>query len=345
VKGRLGVGFLGAGMATQAIHLPALATVADRFRVVHVMDPELEVAAAVASRLDARASATVDEVLGDPAVDVVTVCSPDRFHADHVIAACEARKGAVLCEKPLAVTREEVRRIRAASLETGVPVVVGTMHAYDPAFRAAREAWLALDDPATLVRSVIYLPSVGDQVAWATEHIASSYISFEPHEDALPADQLRRLMRTVVLDLAIHNTPLVRELVPDVDKVRFARVRLPFGYVLSLSDGRRLVQLLALMWGRWPPDWTFEAWGANHALHIAFPPSYVLSGSATAELASPQGRTSWRFPRNGYQLEWEHVADVVAGSATSVAPDEWVADLEYALRIADGAERQLAGAT
>jgi hypothetical protein len=51
---RLGAGIIGAGLVAQAIHLPALATLADRFRVVHVMD----VGGRIAGRAGARFSAT-----------------------------------------------------------------------------------------------------------------------------------------------------------------------------------------------------------------------------------------------------------------------------------------------
>lgn len=334
----LGVGFVGAGMATQAMHLPALATVADRFRVVHVMDTDLGVARSVAAGVDARASATLRELLDDPAVDVVAVCSPDRFHAEQVAAACRAGKQAVLCEKPLAVSREEGRLIRAASVEREVPVVVGTMHAYDPGFLAGLQGWHDTGDTARVVRSVIYLPSVGDQVDWSTEHVSSGYVSFAPAAAPFSPAAAAMLMRTTVLDLAIHNLPLVRALLPAGPAVRFARVLQPFGYVLSLSYGDRLVQLLALMWGRWRPRWTFDVWGKANALHVDFPPSYVLAGSATAELTSPAGRRVWRFPRNGYQAEWEHLHAVVAGEADPVPVERSVADLDHALDIADAAE-------
>ena len=40
----LGVGLLGAGHATQSIHLPVIASLADRLRVVKVMDIDITMA-------------------------------------------------------------------------------------------------------------------------------------------------------------------------------------------------------------------------------------------------------------------------------------------------------------
>ena len=46
----LGVGILGAGPVTQAIHLPTLARLPDKFRVIAVMDIDAQVASSVAAR-------------------------------------------------------------------------------------------------------------------------------------------------------------------------------------------------------------------------------------------------------------------------------------------------------
>ena len=138
----LGVGFLGAGPVTQAIHLPTLARLPDVFEVVHISDVDPEIAASVAARVGARSSSTIEQLLDDPAVDVVAVCSPHQFHAAQVITACRAGVKGVLCEKPFATSGEEASEIAAVSAETGVPILVGAMHAFDPGWRAAQANWV-----------------------------------------------------------------------------------------------------------------------------------------------------------------------------------------------------------
>jgi len=76
----LGVGLLGCGPVTQAIHVPTLATLPDRLRIAHVMDVDAEVAAAVGERVGAPATNDAARLLADPAVDVVAICSPHEFH-------------------------------------------------------------------------------------------------------------------------------------------------------------------------------------------------------------------------------------------------------------------------
>ncbi|HET9522955.1 MAG TPA: Gfo/Idh/MocA family oxidoreductase, partial [Terrimicrobiaceae bacterium] len=96
----LGVGIIGAGPVTQAIHLPTLATLGDRLQVVHIMDVNAEVGALVASRTGARSTTSIQTLLEDPEVDVVAICSPGQFHAAQVEATTAAGKRGILCEKP-----------------------------------------------------------------------------------------------------------------------------------------------------------------------------------------------------------------------------------------------------
>jgi len=57
-----------------------------------------------------------------------------------------------------------------------------------------------------------------------------------------------------------------------------------------------------------------------------------------ARLETGDGTQEWRYARNGYQAEWEHLADVAAGRAEPMIPlSTAVADLDFALSMAEGA--------
>jgi myo-inositol 2-dehydrogenase / D-chiro-inositol 1-dehydrogenase len=59
-------------------------------------------------------------------------------------------------------------------------------------------------------------------------------------------------------------------------------------------------------------------------------------------LRVPPTTTSWRFTHNGYQAEWQHLADVVDGRAELAIPLQTaVDDMTYALDIAERAEAAL----
>ena len=80
------------------------------------------------------------ELLADPAIDAVTVGSPDHWHKRHVIDSLEAGKD-VYCEKPLTRTIVEGPEIAAAVKKTGKLVQVGSQGISADVQHKARE-WI-----------------------------------------------------------------------------------------------------------------------------------------------------------------------------------------------------------
>lgn len=78
------------------------------------------------------------ELLKSPDVDVVSVCSPDFFHAEQAIDCLKAGKH-VLCEKPMTLDLEEAAAIAAAVKETGRHFMVAHPTRYTPAFILAKK--------------------------------------------------------------------------------------------------------------------------------------------------------------------------------------------------------------
>lgn len=339
----LGVGILGAGPVTQAIHLPTLARLADRFRVITVMDVDAQAAGSVAARAGAEPAQSVQAVLDNPAVDVVAVCSPHQFHADQVAAICAAGKRGILCEKPLATSREEAEQIGAVVAGSGIPLIVGAMHAYDPGWLAAADACAGRQDHAHTIRSTIVLPFNDRFENWATE-IASRPAPPAPAGPLDVPDRAARI-RGLVLGLSIHDLPLVRALAPKLDRVSHAEFVTPFGGVISLTAAGRRVDLVAFMRPIWRPDWRLEAWGDDWSLAVFFTPSYVHAGSASATIRDNQGeRHIAAVAHNGYEGEWRELHDVVSGAADPRYPlTDLIDDLTFATDIADGAASAVLG--
>ena len=104
---------------------------------------------AISSRIEEKARTTAaehdipvwygsyDELLSDTNVDAVINPLPNSMHCEWTIKATEAGKH-VLCEKPLAVTMDEARRMIAAAEANGVVLVEAFTHRWSPHLRTAR---------------------------------------------------------------------------------------------------------------------------------------------------------------------------------------------------------------
>lgn len=332
----LGVGIIGAGPVTQAIHLPALARLHGVLEVRHVMDVDPAVAAAVARRVGANHSTSVEQLLADPAVDVVAICSPNRFHAEQVIASCRAGKRAVLCEKPFAMSGSEAGQISTVLAETGVPTIVGAMHTFDPGWLAACENWGDLPETAHTIRSSIVLPPNSRFEDFATEVITGT-APWTP--DYADPEAIKGIIRGGVMGLAIHDLPLVRQFLPDFAEAEVLQASIvkPFGYVISLRAGDRVVELRSAT-SSWQPQWAFDVIGDETALKIDFTPSYVQAGSATARVSRGNAtRTIGPFAHNGYVEQWRHLAGLARGTVQPPPAETLIDDLTFALSIADAA--------
>lgn len=123
----VGLGFMGVThiKAYQQINAAKLVAVCDSVRL-----PVNGVLAGVAGNItgsgainlgrDVRAYRALDEVLADPEVDLVDLCVPTPLHPEQSVAALQAGRH-VLCEKPLALSSAQARRIvRAAEAAPGM---------------------------------------------------------------------------------------------------------------------------------------------------------------------------------------------------------------------------------
>ena len=134
----LRVGVIGTGMIGQD-HIRRLTEVVAGAEVVAVSDANADVAQQVAGGLkNVTVHATGEELVADPAVDAVIVCSWGPTHEAYVLASVAAGKP-VFCEKPLATTTEACRNILDAEVAHGSRLVqVGFMRRYDAAYRALK---------------------------------------------------------------------------------------------------------------------------------------------------------------------------------------------------------------
>jgi predicted dehydrogenase/threonine dehydrogenase-like Zn-dependent dehydrogenase len=134
-----GIGLVGAGAFASGTLLPALSA-AGFSRLVAVASAGGLTAARLAERHGfEQAVAGADAVLAHPGVSVLVIATPHDTHASLTAQALAAGRH-VWCEKPLALTEDELDAVRYAWLESGRVLAVGFNRRWSPAVAAARRA-------------------------------------------------------------------------------------------------------------------------------------------------------------------------------------------------------------
>ncbi|WP_235488580.1 Gfo/Idh/MocA family oxidoreductase [Frankia sp. AvcI1] len=144
------VGWIGAGTFSGAVLLPAFRAAGfDQF--VTVASAGGRSARSFADRHGfAGAVAGADAVLDDDDIDVVVIATPHATHAGLAARALE-RGRHVWCEKPLALSFDELERVEKAAAAGGGVLVVGFNRRFSPPVRAARAALAARTGPLSTV--------------------------------------------------------------------------------------------------------------------------------------------------------------------------------------------------
>jgi len=127
----LGVVIVGGARGVSGEHLAAYRMLGQQARIIAICDKDEKKGTQVASENGAIFTSDYEEMLAQPGIDIVDVCSPDPLHCEHVVKA--AVKGYhILCEKPLAMSLEEARRINEAVTSAGVKCMVGMVLRWQP---------------------------------------------------------------------------------------------------------------------------------------------------------------------------------------------------------------------
>ena len=120
------IGIIGCSGIANGKHMPSLSKLPN-VEMVAFCDITHERAIAAAEQYGTADAATYTdyrELLADPSIDIVHVCTPNDSHADISIAALEAGKH-VMCEKPMAKTAADAKRMVEAAKRTGKKLTIG----------------------------------------------------------------------------------------------------------------------------------------------------------------------------------------------------------------------------
>lgn len=135
---RLNVGVIGVGRLGK-VYVRDLAGRIPETRVVALADPAAALAKQVAAEFDVPKSyADPLALIDDPAVDAIVIVTPTHTHRELVIAAVDRRKP-TFCEKPPALSLQEIAEMKRAIDTSGVFFQMGFMRRFDTGYAAAKK--------------------------------------------------------------------------------------------------------------------------------------------------------------------------------------------------------------
>ncbi len=137
-NGKIGFGLIGCGVIAD-FHANALFDLQNDACLVGVADARRESAEAFGKRHHVRAYESVEQLLADPDIDVVNICTPSGFHADVAVQAANAGKHMIV-EKPLGISMEQLDRIEKACTENGVILSSVAQSRFSHGVRMAKQA-------------------------------------------------------------------------------------------------------------------------------------------------------------------------------------------------------------
>ena len=111
-----GFGIIGCGMIAKT-HIAAIADIADA-KLVGVFDKNQAAGNKFAQENNTIFFESLEDMLSNKEIDIVTICTPSGLHADLTIKALEAGKNVVV-EKPMALTAEDCDRVIEAEKNSG----------------------------------------------------------------------------------------------------------------------------------------------------------------------------------------------------------------------------------
>lgn len=242
------IGIIGCGKIAQVRHIPEYAA-NPQAKLAAYYDLNAARAAELAKKYGGKAYASVDELLADPTIDAVSVCTSNVTHAEITIAALKAGKH-VLCEKPMATTLADCEAMVQTARETGRKLMIGQNQRLAKAHVRARE--------------LIAAGLIGEIVGFRTTfgHGGPETWSVDPGQNVWFFDKTKAAMGAMA-DLGVHKTDLIHYLTGQVVVETTARLaavdkRDASGNLIGVDDNAVCIyRLSGGALGSMTASWTF----------------------------------------------------------------------------------------
>jgi predicted dehydrogenase len=221
--GLIGTGYMGKCHALAWTSVRAVFGDTPEIRLASLCEVSDDLAQKRAAELGfAKATSDWRALIADPTVDVVSVTTPNQFHADMAVAALDAGKH-VWCEKPMAPRFADAVRMAGAARRSAGKAILGYNYIQNPAIR--------------LIRKLLDGREIG----------AVNHVRIEMDEDFMADPDMPHSWRSEAVsgygaldDFAVHPLSLIATLFGRIDSV-FGEMSKPYAD-RPHGDGRRAVE-------------------------------------------------------------------------------------------------------
>lgn len=191
---KLKIGIIGCGSIAKHRHMPEYHA-NNGTEIAAVCDSNEERASVFGDLYQAKVYTDYKELLANANIDAVSVCTPNYLHAPISIAALNAGKH-VLCEKPMATSKEEALEMIEAASNNGKKLMIAHNQRFVPAHKKAKE--LIAKGEAGKIYSFRTAFGHGGPEGWSADGKASWF--FKKEQAFIGA----------MGDLGVHKTDLLR---------------------------------------------------------------------------------------------------------------------------------------
>jgi myo-inositol 2-dehydrogenase / D-chiro-inositol 1-dehydrogenase len=185
---KLKLGVIGTGRIGK-VHIATLVQSVPQAEVIAVADVNLESAKSLAQKFGiVKVTANYKDIIHNPEVEAVVICSPTDTHAQYIIEAAQAGKH-IFCEKPVDLSVSVIKGALEAVKKSGVKLMVGFNRRFDPNFAK--------------VRKMVEEGKIGDP------HI----LKITSRDPAPPPAEYSAVSGGMFLDMTIHDFDMARFIV------------------------------------------------------------------------------------------------------------------------------------
>ncbi len=190
------IGLIGAGRIGR-VHAQAITSQVPAAELVMVADVVAEAAESLAQKYHIQATDHYHDILGNPEIDAVLICSSTDTHAQIIMEAAQAGKQ-IFCEKPIDHDLARIDQALAVVEQAGVKLMVGFNRRFDANFRQVRQM-------------------VGEgKIGWP------QILRITSRDPAPPPIEYIKVSGGIFLDMTIHDFDMARFLFGEVEEVYVA---------------------------------------------------------------------------------------------------------------------------